>query len=231
MGLVISYRLSLISPTIDTIHQKVVELRNIATNLGFIQVGEITTLEGDKCTIDMEDDGNDPNIELKIHASEMIGYEDRKFLFRHPSVIIGFRCQPGEGCTMADFGFRIFADQENSQEWTWFNYCKTQYASNSEYGGLENFINCHLKVVHLLDAAQEMGIVCDVSDCGEYWESRDLSRLAKVVSDGNLLTAVVMGAFKDVASEQNAKFTAPILDYPNFEYLEGEGQTKLSTRK
>ena len=115
MGLVISYRLSLISPTIDAIHQKVIELRNIAINLGFIQVGEITTLEGDECTIDMEDGCNDPNIELKTHASEMIGYENRKFLFRHPSVIIGFRCQPGGGCAMADFGFRILQTKRISK--------------------------------------------------------------------------------------------------------------------
>ncbi len=227
MGLTISYRLSLIAPTIDIVQAKLQQLQTIAQDLGFIQVGEMIELTGKDCAIDMNDDGNDPYIQLKVHGSEITGIDKKGvFSFRHPSHMIGFTATPGEGCAMADFGMRIYPDQDNSQEWTWFSYCKTQYASNPEYGGLENFITSHLKVVALLDAAVSMGIACDVSDNGQYWESRDRALLASTVNEGNLFTAAIMGAFKDAADSQDATLAAPILDFPNFEYLESEGQTK-----
>jgi hypothetical protein len=227
MGLTISYKLRSIEQNIDNIHKQVLALQNTAKDLGFMDVGEIVVLKDRECAIDMNDDGNDPNIELKVHASEMTGIgKGGKFSFRHPSHIIGFTLIPGKGCSMADIGFSVYPDGE--QVWTWFGYCKTQYASNPEYGGLENFITSHLKIIDLLDAAQAMGIECDVTDNGNYWQSRDRALLAKTVSDNNLFTAVAMGAMKDVATSQNATLAAPILDFPNFEYLEGHGQQKFS---
>jgi hypothetical protein len=224
MGLTISYRLRLIAPTIAIVQEKVATLRTIAQQLEFINVGEIVTLQGQECVIDMEDDGQDPHLELKVHGSEITGIDrGGKFSFRHPSHIIGFRLIPGEGCSGADLGFRLYADQADMQEWTWFSYCKTQYATNPEYGGLENFLTCHLRIIHLLDAAQKMGIECDVTDNGDYWEKRDLKALASTVTSDNQMMALIMGTFKDIASEQEATLEAPILDFPNFEYLEGEG--------
>jgi hypothetical protein len=224
MGLTISYDLTLVAPTIGTVHEKIRALHRVAQDLGFVQVGEIVTLTGDQCTIDMNDDGKDPHIELKMHASEITGVgSGRQFFFRHPTELIGFTATPGAGCAMADFGFRRYADQENFEEWTWTSYCKTQYASNLEYGGLDNFIASHLKMVDLLDAAQLMGIGCVVHDGGQYWQTRDRQVLAKAVSANNVFAAVIMGAFKDAATARSASFEAPILDYPNFEHLESQG--------
>jgi hypothetical protein len=224
MGLTISYRLSLIAPTIDIVQAKLQALQTIAQDLDFMQVGEIISLQGKDCAIDMNDDGQDPYILLKVHGSEITGVDKKGvFSFRHPSHLIAFTATPGEGCAMADFGMRIYPDQDNPQEWTWSSYCKTQYASNPEYGGLDNFITSHLKIVALLDAAVSLGIACDVSDNGQYWESRDRALLASTVNEGNLFTAAIMGAFKDAATDQGATLAAPILDFPNFEYLEGEG--------
>jgi hypothetical protein len=229
MGLTISYRLSLIAPTIDIVQAKLQALQRLAQDLDFIQVGEIISLQGKDCAIDMNDDGQDPYILLKVHGSEITGVDKKGvFSFRHPSQIIAFTATPGEGCAMADFGMRIYPDQENTQEWTWSSYCKTQYASNPEYGGLDNFITSHLKIVALLDAAESMGIACDVSDNGQYWESRDRTLLASTVNEGNLFTAAIMGAFKNVADSQDATLTAPILDFPNFEHIEAEGQGTFS---
>ncbi len=225
MGLTISYKLRSSEQDIDNIHQQVLSLQNAAKDLGFMEVGEIIVLKDQECAINMNDDGNDPNIELKIHASEMTGIDKNgKFSFRHPSYIIGFTLIPGKGCSMADIGFRVYSDGA----WTWFGYCKTQYASNPEHRGLENFITSHLKIVDLLDAAQTMGIECNVTDNGNYWQSRDRSLLVKTINDNNLFTAVAMGAMKDVATSQNATLEAPILDFPDFEYLEGHGQQRLS---
>ena len=98
---------------------------------------------------------------------------------------------------------------------------------NPEYGGLDNFITSHLKMVDLLDAAQTIGIGCDVSNNGDYWETRDRTVLARTVNEGNLFTAAIMGGLKDALTREEGTFTAPILDFPNFEYLEGEGQQRI----
>jgi hypothetical protein len=37
------------------------------------------------------------------------------------------------------------------------------------------------------------------------------------------MMAMIMSALKDIASDQDATLEALILDFPNFEYLEGEG--------
>jgi hypothetical protein len=66
-----------------------------------------------------------------------------------------------------------------------------------------------------------------VSDNGAYWETRDRGVLARSVNEGNLFTAAIMGGLKDALSSEEGTFTAPILDFPNFEYLEGEGQKQI----
>ena len=68
-------------------------------------------------------------------------------------------------------------------------FCKTQYASNPEYGGLENFIKCHLLIVKMLDAANELGIVNDVSDEGGYWDKRNLQGLTSTINQYNIMMA------------------------------------------
>ena len=35
--------------------------------------------------------------------------------------------------------------------WRYWTFCKTQYASDAECGGIPNFVRCHLCVIHLLD--------------------------------------------------------------------------------
>jgi hypothetical protein len=226
MGLTISYKLRSLEHNIDNIRGQVLALHHKAKDLCFMDVGEIIILKDQECTIDMNG-GDDPNIELKVHGSEITSIDkDGKFSFRHPSYIIGFTLIPGKGCSMADIGFRVYPDAD--QVWTWFGYCKTQYASNPEYGGLDNFITSHLKIIDLLDAAQAMGVECDVTDNGNYWQSRDRALLASTVNDNNLFTAAVMGTLKDATTSQKATLNAPILDFPNFEYLEGDGQQRLS---
>src|SRR5206468_4094814 len=39
-------------------------------------------------------------------------------------------------------------------EWQWRGFCKTQYANEH---GLENFLQCHLAVIAILDTAKKLG--------------------------------------------------------------------------
>jgi hypothetical protein len=66
MGLTISYHLNFTASTTDMVHEKVLALQKIAKTLGFIDVEEIVVLKDCECTIDMEDNGKDPHIELNM---------------------------------------------------------------------------------------------------------------------------------------------------------------------
>jgi hypothetical protein len=127
---------------------------------------------------------------------------------------------------MATFGLAI--PEQGETDWSWFSYCKTQYASNPEYGGLENFLACHLKIVLLLDAIAQLGINCEVTDNGNYWESRALVVMSEAIGQSNLFMAAVMGGLKDrLENALGGTLQAPIIQYPNFEHLEAEGQSHL----
>ena len=121
----------------------------------------------------------------------------------------------------------------NLTHWSWSNFCKTQYASNPEYGGMNNFLKCHGLVVQMLDIAQDLGILKSVDDEGGYWESRNTQTLSQSVGNYNALVAGVVGGLKTLLTQEGieAKTQAPITDYPNYEYLEAEGEQQIKRKK
>src|SRR6185312_2638039 len=108
-----------------------------------------------------------------------------------------------DGSETADFGLATYPKTIEIQDragrlkrirtglgnWSWGSFCKTQYASNAKYGGIENFLRCHLVMIRLLDCAKELGILKEVSDEGDFWEKRDMQALAKGLGDWNAMTA------------------------------------------
>ncbi len=113
--------------------------------------------------------------------------------------------------------------------WFWGSFCKTQYASNPEHGGVPHFLRCHLAVVKLLDRAKELGILESVSDEGDYWEDRDVESLARHVGEWNSMLAGWAGQLKDALEDQGngLSLQAGILGFPNFEHLEAAGTPGL----
>ena len=105
--------------------------------------------------------------------------------------------------------------------WSWSSFCKTQYASNPDCGGLENFLRCHLAVVKLLDHAATLGVLKEVSDESDYFQKRDVPALAEQVGDWNTMVAGWAGRFKDAFGEG---VVSEIGQFPNFEHLEAKGR-------
>ncbi len=156
-----------------------------------------------------------------------------------PRHVIAFTTQPGDGCEPANFGLcRYPATLEVDDHrpgatggkrrvktglagWRWESFCKTQYASNPDCGGVENFLRCHLLVIALLDFARSLDLVEEVSDEGNYWEARDAEALAKEVGAWNVMIAGFAGQLKDALG--NGVVSA-ITQFPNFEHLEAKGR-------
>jgi hypothetical protein len=224
MGLDISYNLSL-TASVDQVREIISTLHQTALDLSFTQVDEFVELQGEACHFDM-DDREDPHIFLKLRGLKPTVLAMNGMSWKDSTYLIAFDTLPGQGCETAAFGLATHGEIQAVNDWMWTGFCKTQYASNPEYGGRDHFIQCHLALIKMLDKAQKLGVHCEVDDEGNYWNTRSLSALTAALNAQNVFMATTMGSIKN-AIDSTATLQAPILDYPNFEYLEAEGRSIL----
>ena len=111
--------------------------------------------------------------------------------------------------------------------WRWSSFCKTQYSSDPNSGGVPNFLQCHLTVIAMLDKAKELGCLAEVNDEGDFWQKRDLKALVQEIGSWNEMIAALGGRLKDLVGEGSVAVEAPITQYQNFEQLELAGQDNL----
>lgn len=236
MGLTIHYQLQSTSRSPAKARQLVEQLRQKALDLPFKEVSEIIDLGREE--IDRLDREN-PFRWLLIQAQGSVLQGDVHYRVK-PQRVVAFSAWPGEGSEEANFGLAIYPKtiqvedrsrwphrtkrvRTNLGNWSWSSFTKTQYASNPECGGVENFLRCHLAVVKLLDAAAELGILKEVRDEGEYWEKRDIKALAAEVGDWNTMIAGWSGRLKDSFGDG---LQSEIAKFPDFEHLEAQAEKK-----
>ena len=126
--------------------------------------------------------------------------------------------------------------------WHWGSFCKTQYASDPQCGGVPNFLRCHISVITLLDRIAKLpGLKVRVDDEGKYgpcvyaedWQAKkphyrrhkgryNPATLAKEVGDWNTFIAGLAGALSDAMPG----WESPIKDFPDFEQLEFHGRNQ-----
>lgn len=137
-----------------------------------------------------------------------------------PVVVIGFAVAPGAGSEPASFALSKLIEPDTASRWSWQCFCKTQYASAH---GDDHFVKCHTSVVALLDAAQRIGIACNVYDETGFYESRDESQLLASVDKMNRLIAQLAGQLSDAyveAGGDSRQVQGEIFRHPAFERLE-----------
>ena len=231
MGLTIHYHLATDCTDVPAIRSLVQEFRRLAQQLPFQAIGDLIEFQGDECR---DDDHDDPHRWLKIQAGHFLGVGE-SFVSVAPLHVIAFTTIPGEGSEPANIGLALYPEtiavaqgsptrraRTNLTGWHWKTFCKTQYASNPEYGGVTNFVRCHLSVIGLLDAIKHRQLATvEVRDESNYWIHRDPRQLAEVVGEWNAMVAAVAGQFKDATG---GVIQAPITEFPNFEHLEAQGQ-------
>src|ERR1700677_1594850 len=234
MGLTIHYRLTSQLTNPQDVRQVLETVRQHALDLPFKQVGEVKEFTGDETD---HKSGSETDRWLKIQSKGHFRV-GQKHMMVAPQHVIAFSTWPGEGCEPANFGLSKYpefvpAPDGNGQVltklhdgWSWTSFCKTQYASDPKYGGIENFLRCHLAVVKVLDFLKQTGFVTvEVRDEAEFWDKRDVALLAKDVREWNELVA---GMVSEVRSTGEGNVAAPITAYPNFEHLEAKGLDRLA---
>ena len=211
MGLTFHYELRLPADTTEAeVDDVLARLKRRAEELQFADISE--TFIG---AIDYVPDPRRHffNILVDCNASSM-EFDERPFS-GEPGTARGFIVDPGKGCEWATFVFlRRTYEDDGSSEWHWLGHCKTQYASQF---GEQHFVDCHLRLVAMLDFAKTLGIDVTVYDEGDYWETRDLDRLLAELDKMNRLIARMAGTLHD----RGHSVESPIFDCRDFEQLEG----------
>lgn len=146
----------------------------------------------------------------------------------------GFTLYPGADCEPANIGLcrypatirhagAVMATGLGSG-WSMHGCCKTQYAS---LHGWDHFFKCHEAVVLMLRYCRSLGIKVKVGDEGGYWSRRSKATLRRKLGEVNALMAAVAGFLKDEGEKNSdiGSVQAPILQHPQFERLEHEGQS------
>jgi hypothetical protein len=143
---------------------------------------------------------------------------------------------PGEGCESATFGlcrypslvpFRAGSVSTGVEyPWQLKGFCKTQYAGEH---GWEHFLKCHRQIISLLDFWRQLGVAVEVTDEGEYWQTRSEEKLRNKLQQYDGLVAAVGGMLKDMPNDSGGSLSveSPIFDYVNFERLEHEGRLEF----
>ena len=239
MGLTIHYNLCSGVRNPQQAHDLVARLRSRALDLPMERVDDILELSGAACEYQRYDREH-PNRWLLIQAGKHVDDPHRQGYSYSvsPSHLIAFSTWPGQGCEEANFGLcrypaviEVVDPLHRGQRrtirtrlggWRWSSFCKTQYASNPDCGGVANFLRCHLSVIRMLDHAKQLGILQGVSDEGEFWEKRNVESLAREVGQWNGMIASLAGQLKDLLGPNLA---APITEYPDFEHLEAKGNS------
>jgi hypothetical protein len=243
MGLTIGYHLTFKGSN-EQAHSVMCALHQTALDLPFKWVSDLKELHGPACSVNAHP-AEDPTrllVACLVEAVPFItaeGAEDGLHVEVSsqpvgPEAVIGFYTLPGDGCAEAGFGlcrYPEFAQTPHGRMrtglrgWYWHEFCKTQYASNPRFGGVPNFVRCHLGIIALLDKAKSLACKVHVNDDGDFWLTRDLKRLLTAVSDYNGLVASFVGRLAD-----ETELKAPIRDYPDFEHWEALGENVGSLR-
>ena len=176
------------------------------------------------------------SVEVVSQRHVIGGQTYRSYQRVQPIRLIAFTAWPGEGCEQSNFGLGKFPAEVETVDgalktklsgWRYSSFCKTQYSSDPNCGGVPNFLQCHLTVIAMLDKAKELGCLAEVSDEGGFWQKRDLRALVQEIGSWNEMLAAFGGRLKDLLGDGSLGLESAIAQYPNFEQLEAAGQDKL----
>jgi hypothetical protein len=217
MGITIDYTFKAHPCDEEQARALVYKLRQRCLDLPFLEVGEIREFGEDEVDFRLLP-RTSPDVWLFIQAARSFSPEPESAsgYWIEPSKLIVFTTRPGAGAEPAFFGLGVYTDHvhewdrsvdppvfvkeipTNFGDWSWSSFCKTQFASREECGGVRNFIRTHMTLIKVLDYAKELGILEKVNDGAEYWETRDLDKL---VSEMSIINAAI-SAFSGKAGEK-----------------------------
>lgn len=217
MGLTIHYKFKF-KGTVGELTNKLEQLRQKCLDLPFAEVGKVERKEITKTAIRVWNGTQyqpDITTETRDKAIAKFGLDawnivkamdyDNHDCPLQPCSLVALSLWPGEGCESSDLGFY---KRPRQQYWRCREFCKTQYAAE--------FVRCHLLVVKMIDLAKKVGLeIVDIHDEGEYYETRDINKLAESINASTAMIESVLGVLNAGLPEGTA-IEAPIEKSKNY---------------
>lgn len=195
MGLTIHYKLKFKGSEAEAF-SKLREARSAAIKLGFPEISEIWPLNFSK---DYNNRAENEKVSGKEHSGS---YRWAKIQYAPKNIQEGNTYRPPKDyTTFKGFVFIAWAGIEceptniglisnDGENWAGEAFTKTQYA--------EDFVKCHLLVITMLDALNLISILEEVNDEGEYWETRDISKLGENINASTKMISEFAGKLKSI---------------------------------
>ena len=151
------------------------------------EVGDVWEMDFSKGFNDKEENALKGGDEAEGYRWAKIQYMPREVSQANMAKCQGFVVMlwAGAGCEPTNIGLA----SEDGVNWSGHAFTKTQYA--------EHFVKAHLTVVAILDLCKQTGILEEVSDEGEYWESRNLEVLGDNITGSTKMIASLSKMLKD----------------------------------
>ena len=228
MGLTINYEFRF-GGTKQELQSKLEQIRQKCLDLPFEEVGEVFNKPIIQEQIDVWNENQwdkDYTVEQRDKALKAAGIDDTWLIVKTMSAkvikkdnsvtvhrdelkhcdIVGLSLLAGEGCESSNLWFY---KKTRQKYWIAKEYCKTQYATH--------FVRCHLLIVRLIDLVKESGIeVVKVDDEGDYYETRDINKLADNINDYTDLISSIFGSLKNNLPDGFVVLEAPIDKSKNY---------------
>ena len=96
----------------------------------------------------------------------------------------------GEGCEPTNL---CFVRTGKGMIWTGGAFTKTQYA--------KDFVKAHVSVCTLLKGMEKMGLIKEVSDEGDYYDTEDITQLTDASEENLKLIAAMVGTLKETLGD------------------------------
>lgn len=252
MGLTIHYKIRSTARSEKKLRELVEKMRQLALDLPFESVGDVLELDNPD-----HEKSDDALRWLLIQSQGSVQLNANTLTCVNPKKLFAITVVPGAGCEDMNLGLcsyprEIQVDGRTVKTglsgYRWNSFCKTQYASDPECGGLPHFLRCHISCITLLERIAELPMIdVEINDEGKYgpanysddWkEAREAGReptyvdhlgkynvkaLAEEIGEWNEMIAAFGGALKDTVAKTGMSVESPITSYSNFEELEFRG--------
>ena len=124
---------------------------------------------------------------------------------------LAFRVDVGPGC---EYFTVMLGRLGNGNVWRGGRFTKTQYA--------EHFLDAHLAVIEMLDMCKEAGILKSVYDEGDYWQSRDVEKLARNINSSTDTLRAISGMLKGPVEKKGFEFHSAVEQSANYVVYKGK---------
>ncbi len=177
MGLTIQYSIKSTTRSLKKARGLVEKMRQLALDLPFEEVGDVVELDNP----DYETCDQSHRWQV-IQARESVICPNRSHIYHvQPTQLFAVSVWPGAGCEELNIGLCSYPREIRIDRRTiktqlpgfrWTSFCKTQYASNPECGGIPNFLRCHISSITLLERIAELPMISvEIDDEGKYGRS------------------------------------------------------------